>query len=54
MQFFINNLDGALTHVSLVLVLGGPASIRELDFMILMGPFQLEIFYNSLSLPACQ
>lgn len=54
MQFFINNLDGALTHVSLVLVLRGSASIRELDFMILMGPIQLEIFYNSLSLPACQ
>jgi len=31
------------------LVLGSPARSRELDSMILMGPFQLEIFYDSKS-----
>lgn len=30
------------------LVLGSPATSRELDSMILMGPCQLEIFYNSI------
>jgi len=29
------------------LVLGSPARSRELDCGILMGPFQLEIFYDS-------
>jgi len=28
------------------LALGGPAGSRELDSMVLIGPFQLEIFYD--------
>lgn len=30
------------------LILGGPVRNRELDFMILLCPFQLEIFYDSV------
>jgi len=30
------------------LVLGSPARSRELDSMMLMGPFQLDIFYESM------
>jgi len=29
------------------LVLCSPVKSRELDFLILMGPFQLEIFYET-------
>lgn len=32
------------------LVLGSPARSRELDWMILLGPFQLEIVNNSMIL----
>jgi len=35
------------------LVLGSPARNRELDSMILLGPFQLEIFCDSMINPFC-
>ena len=39
------HLDDALSRD---LVLGSPVRSRELDSMILLGPFQLEIFYDSM------
>lgn len=35
----------------LVIVLGGPVRSRKLGLMILMGPFQLDILYDSMILP---
>lgn len=35
-------------HLLYDLVLGDPVRIRELDLRILMGPFQLEIFCDSV------
>jgi len=32
------------------LLLGSPTRSRDLDLMILMGPFQLEIFYDPISI----
>jgi len=41
---FKEHLDNELSHV----VLGSPMRSRELDSVILMGPFQLEIFCDSI------
>ena len=39
-------LDNALRHMGWFL--GGPVWSQELDLMILMGPFQLRICYDSM------
>jgi len=43
---FKKHLNNALRHR--VWTLGGPVWSQELDWMILMGPFQLGIFYDSV------
>ena len=45
---FKKHLDNALR--TMVWFLGGPVRSQRLEWMILMGPFQLEIFYDSLIL----
>lgn len=43
---FKAHLDDTLSHD---LILGSPARKRELDTMIFMGPFHLEMFYDSVA-----
>ena len=43
---FKEHLDTSLRHR--VWFLGGPVWSQELDSMILVGPFQLKIFYDSM------
>ena len=53
-RFFTERVGGH--SWSYGLVLGSPARSRELDLMVLMGPFQLEICYGSVTLfwlPSC-
>ena len=46
----LSEFKECLDNVSYGLVLESPVRSRELDSMILMGPFQLEIFYDSVIL----
>ena len=41
-------VDSAVCLMSYGLALGSPARNRQLDSMIVMGPFQLEIFCDSI------
>lgn len=43
-----NNMPWAAHTLSRCTPRGGPARSGELDIMILMGPFQLEISYDSI------
>ena len=48
---FKKYLDNALRHR--ILILGGRVWSQELNLMILMGPFQLGIFYDSMNCYIC-